>query len=186
MRRLALLLMIPALAMLMVPALASANWYYWWGIQGTWEMVATGGCVHSQSDFTFDPGTATWTPTGVYSTSIYVGQGTFTFDAAPSSVYPGYRTGTMTVTNSCVYSNGLVNQKVVPPLTSGLETFPLHWKIEDDGAITVQIPNVGLEGSGRVSLDHMSMTLVSTMQKQGAPGAYQICNISRVLFRVRE
>jgi len=34
MKRLAALVVILALAMFMVPALASANWYYWWGIQG--------------------------------------------------------------------------------------------------------------------------------------------------------
>ena len=47
MKKLAVLMMIPALAMFMVPALASANWYYWWGIQGTWEMSASGSCLHS-------------------------------------------------------------------------------------------------------------------------------------------
>ena len=47
MKKLAVLMMIPALVMFMVPALASANWYYWWGIQGNWEMSASGSCLHS-------------------------------------------------------------------------------------------------------------------------------------------
>ena len=35
MKKLAALVIIPALVVFMLPALASANWYYWWGIQGT-------------------------------------------------------------------------------------------------------------------------------------------------------
>jgi hypothetical protein len=186
------MMMIPALVMFMVPALASANWYYWWSIRGTYEMVATGGCIHSPEGFTAN-GT-NWTATGSkWWTSTYVGEGTFTFDLGPSLVYPGYANGTMTVIQSCAHSNGQVIQNVVPPPVLNLETFPLHWKIENDGAITVKIPNVGLELSGKISLDHMSMTLVSTnqLQKVYNPAIKeflydQVCVISRVLFRVRE
>jgi hypothetical protein len=194
MKKLSVFLILPLLAMFMVPVLASANWYYWWGIRGTWEMVATGGCIHSPDGF--EPNAANYTAKGEHWwTSTYVGQGTFTFDVAPSLDYPGYRTGTMTVTQSCAHSNGQVIKNVVPPPVLNLETFPLHWKIADDGVITVKIPNVGLELSGKVSLDYMSMTLVSMNQLQHVynpatkPPTFlydQVCVISRVLFRVRE
>ena len=101
----------------------------------------------------------------------------------------------MKVTQSCAHSNGQVIRNVVPPPVLNLETFPLHWNIENDGVITVKIPNVGLELSGRISLDYMSMTLVSMNQLQHVynpatkPPTFlydQVCVISRVLFRVRE
>jgi hypothetical protein len=198
MKRSAVLLMIPVLAiMLTVPALASANWYYWWGILGTWEMVATGGCIHAPSGFEYNEATRTWTanPSNWW-TSTYVGQGTFTFDVvlAPAP-YQGYRTGTMKVTQNCAHSNGKVIQNFAPPPVLNLETFPLFWKLEDGGAMTVKIPNVGLELSGKVSLDYISMTLVSMNQlqhvadpttKPPTPLYDQVCAISRVLFRVKE
>jgi hypothetical protein len=196
MKKLAVLLILPALVMLMVPAPASANWYYWWKIRGTWEMVATGGCVHAPHGFEYNEAALTWTAKETdWWTSTYVGQGTFTFDIAPSPNYLEYRTGTMTVTQNCAHSNGKVVQNVVPPPVSNLETFPLHWRIDDDGVITVKIPKVGLELLGKVSLDYMSMTLVSMNQLQHVynpattPPTFlydQVCAISRVLFRVRD
>ena len=62
MKKLAVFLVIPALTMLMVPALVSANWYYWWSIRGSWEMVATGGCIHSPDGF--EPSGANWSCQG--------------------------------------------------------------------------------------------------------------------------
>jgi hypothetical protein len=196
MKKLAMLLMIPALAMFMVPALASANWYYWWSIQGSYEMVATGGCIHSKDGFTHNDTNTIWTATGSnWWTSTYVGHGTFTFDLGRSNDYPGYATGTMKVTQSCAHSNGQVIQNAAPPPVLNLETFPLYWKIENDGDITVKIPSVGLELSGKMSMDRMSMTLVSMNQLQHVynpattPPTFlydQVCVISRVLFRVRE
>ena len=196
MKKLAMLMVIPALVMFMVPAVATANWYHWWGILGTWEMVATGGCIHAPQGFNYTEANRTWTAIGTdWWTSIYVGQGTFKFDVALSTnpSYPGYRTGTMKVTQNCVHSYGAVIQNVIPPPPLNMETFPLYWHIEDDGAITVQIPNVGLELSGKIAMDYMSMTLVSMNQLQvvkdpstGAFRYYQVCPISRVLSRVKE
>ena len=161
-------------------------------------MVATGGCIHAPQGFDYVDATKTWTAKeNDWWTSIYIGQGTFKFDVVLSTnpTYPGYRTGTMKVTQNCVHSNGKVIQNVTPPPPLLLETFPFYWNIEDDGAITVKIPNVGLELSGKVAMDYMSMTLVSMNQLQHVynpattPPTYmydQVCPISRVLFRVKE
>jgi hypothetical protein len=101
MKKLAVLMMIPALAMFMVPAPASANWYYWWGIQGTWQMSASGSCLHSSMPYVpnLSPISPTnpapknwWTAPGdsnVYA-GVTVADGTWTFEST------GWLTGTGT------------------------------------------------------------------------------------------
>lgn len=91
MGKLAMLMMIPALPMFMMPAMATANRYDWWGIQGTWKMSASGSCLHSSA--AYSPTTAGgWTAPG--DSNVYVGvtvsNGTWTFEST------GWLTGTGT------------------------------------------------------------------------------------------
>jgi hypothetical protein len=197
MKKLAVILTV-AMATLIAVTMASAQG--WGAIRGTYEMAATGGCMHSRdisTNHTYDPDKRIWQFTGSnWWTSIYVGQGTFTFDVAPATdpAWGGWSTGTMSATASCVHSNGYVVQNLVPPASSGLTTLPFYYVIWDDGTIVVVIPKVGLVLSGKTSWDHKSMTLVSTNQIQNASDLtttpptpiIQVCNISRVLLRVGE
>jgi hypothetical protein len=178
MKKLAVVVMMPALVIFMA-ATASAGGHHWGYIQGTYEMVATGSCIHSTEGFSFsgsgtplEPTIAT--PLGSYFTSAYVGQGTWTFE--------GDGTGTMQVTQSCILPDR-ATQAVVPPDSSPPTAF--RYRFEEDGTIIVTIPAFFLELSGRISSDHKTMTLVSAMQNQPlGPTKHQICDIARVLIRV--
>ena len=95
MKKLAVLVMIPALAMLMVPALASANWYSLVEHPGDLRNGRDGWLCPFAEGFTLNDATATLEPLMEvhWWTSTYVGQGTFTFDVAASTslVYHGVR-----------------------------------------------------------------------------------------------
>lgn len=180
MKKIVALMMIPVLALSMA-VVASAGGHHWGFIQGTYEMVATGSCIHSSGGFNFsgsgtplDPTIAA--PIGSYWASVYVGQGTFTFESDG--------TGTMRVTQSCILPDK-ATQATAPPESA--DPGPFSYQFSENGTIIVTIPAVGLELSGRLSQDHKTMTLVSAMQYQPlGPTGHQICDIARVLIRVKD
>jgi len=166
-------------------AIASAQDSGWGAIQGTYEMVASGACIHSTSFSALTgngtpPNPWTYTATGITTfVSAFVGQGTFTFDKDG--------TGTMRVIQSCIHPTK-ATQAVAPPDVAPPN--PFSYQIAEDGTIIVSVPAAGLELSGRISTDHKTMTLVSAMQLQsgaaGGPTGYQVCHITRILTRVGE
>ncbi len=185
MKRLAVSMMVPALAIFMVVVMASAQDTGWGAIHGTYELIATGNCMHSTTDFGFSgAGTAgspyTANPGPTHYISTYFGEGTWVFQSDGS--------GTMEVTQSCILPDQ-AQQKLIPSAPLTMETIPFTYQFLDDKRIKVTIGfPVYLELFGRVSRDHKTMTLNSTMQKQVVAGAYpyQVCNIGRVLIRVEE
>jgi len=199
MKKLALLFVMIAMATFMAEmALADDHgwWGYWWGIQGTYEMVATGTCLHDKLGFTFsgtgtliDPYTATPNSADHF-ISAYMGEGAWTFfrDGA----------GTMQVMQNCIlpdYSGitAKVTQSLMPSAPLGITTVPFTYEVEGS-TITVTIPPpVNLTLVGKISSDHKTMTLQSAMpvpeqgvQFNGVIHYYQICTINRTLFRVNE
>jgi hypothetical protein len=183
MKRLAAVVMMIATGVFMVTTLASAQG--WGAIQGTYEMVATGACIHSTAFSTLTgagipPDPYVYAATGSTTfVSAFVGQGTFTFDSDG--------TGTMRVIQSCIHPTK-ATQAVAPP--NFLEPSAFSYRFADDGRIIVSVPAAGLELSGRISRDHKTMTLVSAMQLQsgaaGGPTGFQVCDITRILIRVEE
>lgn len=185
MKKLAVQMMVTALAIFMVAAMASAEESGWGGIHGTYELIATGNCLHSATDIGFtgagtlgSPYTAT--PGTDHYISTYFGEGVWVFQSDGS--------GTMEVTQSCILPNK-AEQKLLPSAPLQIERVPFTYQILDEKRIKVTIGfPVYLELVGRVARDHKTMTLNSTMQKQTVTGAYpyQVCNIGRVLIRVEE
>jgi hypothetical protein len=201
-------LMIPALAMLLAPAMVSAEQDGWGAIHGTYAMTAVGNCLH-----TWNP----WPPfvSAPYGASNMV-QGFFEFNSD----------GTGTAWGE--------NWPITPPpapaiLAVGHGAFSFHfeYKVTHEGAVTVWMtpgsfagtnlvngatftsdncgssePDKGCKMSGMVSRDHKTMTLATQAspdgsQQQGytfgsAPPPiigktmYANCSIARTLFRVKE
>jgi hypothetical protein len=199
MKRLPAVVMMIATGVLMVTTIASAGG--WWGaIHGDYEMVATGACLHSKQPFVSNGGNRTIATPLVLSApasttdhpndwflSTYMGEGIWTFG--------NDGTGTMEVMQSCILPNK-VTETLVP--SYGLrdpqgnlldwETIPFTYVVEGN-ALTVTIAHpVYLTLKGKISSDHKTLTLQSSMQQQfnGGLGYYQVCTITRTLTRTRE
>ena len=206
MKKLAVLLMIPALAMFMVPAMASANWFYWWGIQGTWEMSASGSCIHSSKEYELNA--EVFPPTGTLKnwltappgSDVYVGvtvsNGTWNFKANGEGTY-SQRTYATILPGGASTMNGLavpLEVRVLPPLS--VPTPPpvnFTYEITPSGEITVTEVDkdgnpTGIKHIGRISKDMSTVTLLSanSVQKFGLNFQYTICNTARTLIKVRE
>ena len=206
MKKLAVLMMIPALAMLMLPAPASANWFYWWGIQGTWEMSASGSCIHSSKEYELN--TEVFPPTGTPKnwltaqpgSEVYVGvtvsNGTWNFKPNGEGTY-SQRTYATILPGGASSMNGLdvpLEVRVLPPL-SVLTPSPVKftYEITPSGEITVTELDkdgkpTGIKHIGRISKDMSTVTLLSAndVQKFGLNFQYTICNTARTLIKVRE
>jgi hypothetical protein len=198
MKKLAVLMMIPALAMFMVPALASANWDYWWGIQGNWEMVASGSCLHSSNGFDLIPATTTPTTQAEYYAPKAGGfvwaattfaEATWTFERDGSGAVSGWN-----------YVIDFPPGRPVPIGTPPVSTqtpnvrknpiaFKFHYSVAGNGDIVVTFdapfaPPFLPAMYGKVSISRMAMTLWSAYEPQ--QGGVAICNTGRTLIRVIE
>lgn len=175
MRKLGMLMMIPALAMLLAPAMASAEHGGWGAIHGTYSMTTSGGCLHSNLGFN-----ANLTPiTGsVVWGAIAMPQAIWTFGSDG--------TGTMLGTNyvldfppgSPFFGSPIARQNPI--------SFKFHYEVTEDGAITVY-PPLPPNLAGMISKDHKTLTLSNANQVQAVgPLGYAICNFTRTLIRVEE
>lgn len=194
MKKLAVFVMIPALAMFMVPALASANWYYWWGVQGTWEMSASGSCLHSSEPYYQNPARNNWwtAPDGseVYA-GVTVSNGTWVFKAHGAGTY-SQRIYATILPGGADSMKGVavpLEVRVFPPL-SVAEPAPVEftYEITPSGDITVTETVNGIKHYGNISKNMNSMTLLSAnnVQKFGGNFQYTICNTARTLIKVPE
>jgi hypothetical protein len=163
--------------------MASADWYYLWGVQGKYAMLATGTCLHSTLGFDQDPTTGAYRPktnSTVWSGST-IAEGIWTFK--------GDGTGTAAVTNFIIIPPPDPDPRVfttqTPPPPG--QTFSFTYEVASDGKITVHAPAIGLpllEGWVSLDLGHKTMTLRSANQIQAPGGVPQICDIGRILIRV--
>jgi hypothetical protein len=187
MKKLAVLLMIPALAMFMVPSLASADWYYLWGVQGDYAMLATGSCLHSTSGFSKgDDGTYRPNPKNSDGTNATVWGGSFIAEGIWT--FNGDGTGKAAVTSFVIVPPPSPDPRVsttkTPP--GDAPTFPFTYEVARDGKITLHASDIGLpllEGWVSMNLGHQTMTLRSANQIQN-PGVPTICDTGRILIRV--
>jgi len=186
MRKLGMLMMIPALVMLLVPAMASANWYYWWArsLDGTYEMVANGSCLHSPAGFDLSDGV--YTPKGapVWAATTFA-EATWTFE--PNG------TGTVSGWNYVIdFPPGRpigTPPAQTPDVRKNPISFAFHYELTASGEITATFddpynPPALPHMYGKVSIDRRVITLVNAYEPQTIGGA--ICNVGRTLFRVSE
>jgi hypothetical protein len=191
MKKLAVFMIIPALAMFMVPAMVSANWYYWWGIQGTWEMSASGSCLHSSNNYV--PGiNGRWTaPPGsdVYA-GVTVSNGTWNFKTHGEGTY-SQRIYATILPGGADSMNGIpvpLEVRVLPPLSVEPTPVAFTYEITPAGDITVTETVSGIKHYGNISKDMNTMTLLSANNVQvfGGNFLYTICNTARTLIKVQE
>ena len=190
MKKLAVFLMIPALVLL-TAAMASANWYYWWGIQGTWEMSASGSCLHSSENYVAGTN-GRWTAPSTASVyaGVTVSNGTWTFKAHGEGTYLQRIYATI-LPGGADFMNGIpvpLEVRVLPPLSVAPTPVAFTYQITPSGDITVTETLSGIKLIGTISKDMNTMTLLSANNVQlfGGNFLYTICNTARTLIKVKE
>jgi hypothetical protein len=175
MKKLAVLAMIPALALFMAATMASADGHHWRGFHGDYAMIATGNCLHSPAGFT---GLVPNSPL-VWGASI-MAQAIWTFDSDG--------TGTVKGTNYVIDFPPANPPTVMPGVRQNPVLFTFQYYVTSDGAITVtqQTPLGPLTLVGMISRDHKTLTLGNANQVGPSLVGPAICNIGRVLIRVKE
>lgn len=182
MKRIILILIVGACFMLTFSGIASAQQDGKWGaIRGTYEMIATGSCIHAQG-FT---GTGTvadpFIPTG---TTVYaattLAQATWTFDGSGTATFKGENFAT--IFPGGVGQGALERENPIATPTGD----PLHFDylVDGHGWISGTVREMGIALEGRVSKDHKIISLNNGGQKQFSGTA--ICNYGRLLFRVMD
>lgn len=184
-----LTLMIIIVGMTMVSSIALAQVNGWDDFEGTYRMVGSGSCIHSQNGY-YDVAANGWItakPGVVYAgTTVLDGVWYFNNDG----------TGTYSQT---LYATVTPPPRVPPPakgppveVDGGIRVFKANnatfsYKIVD-GDITVMAGGIELKGS--ISTDWTTMTLVSANNVPGsaspAPFWYTICNIARTLIKISD
>jgi hypothetical protein len=179
MKRLAVLVMMMAIAAFVPAAMASADDHDGWGIHGEYAMIAAGACLHSTLGFNADltpvTGSVVWG-------APVMTEGTWTFEH--------HGAGVATLTNHII-TLPPGNPAGTPPTLVGVHqtvstAVPFTYQITPYGEITVQLGGLPINMAGMVSMDRKTLTLGSANQIQPASGAYAICNVDRVLIRVGE
>jgi hypothetical protein len=184
MKKIAFIMIIAALWM--IPIIASAD-DDWNDFQGTYRMVASGSCIHSQNGY-YDPDSRGW----IIAKPGVVYAGTTVLDGV--WVFNDNGTGTYSQT---LHATVTPPPRVPPPahgppveVAGGIRVFKANdaeftYTI-DEGVITV-IDAGGLELKGSISIDWLHMTLVSADNVQNfgvAPFWYTICNTARTLIKI--
>jgi hypothetical protein len=176
MKKIVYISIIAALSIIMFSAVVSAGDNGWKRFHGVYEMISNGTCLHSSLGYTnsippFIPRTGS---------DVYVGttmtQATWTFKSNGE--------GTFSFINYVTILPG----GSIGPLATQNENFdiPFTFDVTKYGEITVY--SGGIELTGRISIDHKTITLGSANQIQDFTGiglGYAICNTGRVLIRVQ-
>jgi hypothetical protein len=194
MKKLAVVVMMIAIATFMAAAMASADDHDGWGIHGQYAMTGAGTCIYAPGGFN-----ANFTPIGPtnWSASNMV-QGSWTFKRHGKGTTSGKLFGTA------------ATPFAVPNATSIEFAFDFTYTVTDDGTIAVEMvpgtflataltgPSAGLTYTvdiysfvGMVSPDHKTLTLnnaneVQTLSLSNGTTNHAICNIARVLIWLGE
>ena len=178
-------------ALWMTPVIASAN-SEWDDFTGTYSMVASGSCIHSQNGY-YEKDANGWItakPGVVYAgTTVLEGIWYFTGEDDGTGIMKGTYSQTL-------YATVTPPPRVPPPakgppleVPGGIRVFKTNnasftYTI-DNGDITVIAG--GIELKGTISSDLNTMTLLSANTIQGpgpAPFWYTICNTARTLIKI--
>jgi len=189
MKRLALIVIIAALCIL--PVTASAGDNGWKNFQGTYEMIASGNCIHSLNGF--NETTLKANPGVVYAgTTAWIGTWKFNKDGTGTYSDKFYATVTPPPLAETVAAG-------VSPVIGGIRTFedndvPFTFTVNAFGDITInEIPTTSngypVEYTGSISTDKKQMHLIDTPRIKG-PFGYPfwslICSTARTLMKVSE
>jgi hypothetical protein len=184
MKKLALFVMLPALAIFMVPVMASAEEDR--AINGMYAMSASGSCLHSEMPYYQDVQTGRWTvPHGsqVYA-GVTVAKGKWTFVRTDENQGTGTWSHTLYAT---ILPGGHVPVPVIPVEVRVFQQGgPFTYVTTPSGEITVTLAN-GIPLTGSISIDENAMTLLSANVVQpnlSAPFWNTICNMERTLIKV--
>jgi hypothetical protein len=180
MKKFSLIVIVTVLSMFMSAAVVLSSGSGWWWndnpfqyFHGTYEMISSGSCIHSENGY--DTNHSPITPGKVY-VGTTVASGTWTFDRGGSGKY--------TITN---YATIIPTTDATGKLGIRKATFtdvPFTYEITPFGDITVHAGGIDLIGS--ISIDRNTMTLLSAdnIQNFGPNLWYTICNTARTLIRV--
>ena len=181
MKKLAVFMILPALAMFIVPVIASADDDAWKNFHGTYQMTASGSCLHSSLPYFKNPDNGRWTaPIGsqVYA-GVTVANGTWIFK---------HEGGTYSQT---IYATILPGGDISIPVevrVLAAKNVAFTYAITHSGDITVTQTNNGIQSFGSISIDKKTMTLLTAnnVQDFAAPFWHTICNTERTLIKVGE
>ncbi len=164
-------------------------------IKGTYEMIATGSCLHSPSGFS-GAGTLTdpFLPIGpaVFGAPTLT-RATWTFDGSGTATFVGENFAT--IFPGGVYPGPGPNQGPLERENPvGSETSPYHfdYTVDGHGGITGTVREIAAIGGtldkltleGWISKDRKIITLISVGQIQSPDtGMTAICNAARILFK---
>jgi hypothetical protein len=192
MKKLALIVIIAALSTLMSAAVASDSGHNWWDynpykyFHGTYEMIASGSCSHSEAGWKGENGKFNLEATPplypVDPAQLYVGTtvtyGTWTFNKDG--------TGEYTIRNYATILPGGSYPKDQPFLkTQDPPTTKFTFVVNSFGDITVDAAGIQIIGS--ISIDKNTMTLSNGNQVQDFTAyklGWAVCNSARTLIKV--
>lgn len=184
MKKIVLILTIASLCML--PAIVSAGGNGWKNFHGTYEMVASGSCSHSESGWIGGNGKENLEATPplkpIDFKTLYVGT-TVTYG---TWIFNKDRTGEYTITNYATILPGGSYPTTEPFLkTQNPPTTKFTFVVNPFGDISVTAGGIQIIGS--ISIDKKTMTLSNGNQVQDFRGAslgWAVCNSARTLIRV--
>jgi hypothetical protein len=179
MKKLCVLAMIPAVAMLLAGSttLAWDDHYYWGGIHGEYAMTATGSCVHSTLGFNDDFSPITGDGSVVWGATTFA-QATWTFKRDGTGSVSGTNYVLDFPPGNPSYNGALAHYNPI--------VLTFKYELAHDGNITVTLLPSGVKFVGSVSNDQETMTLPSPFQFQQVPGSVALCNTARILIRVSD
>lgn len=195
MKKVGLLLLIPAVAMLTVPVIASAADGETIFIRGIYQMSASGSCLHSSLEYFQNPARNNWwtAPAGskVYA-GVTVANGTWAFERNGTGTFSQtiYATILPGGADSMPVQISGVTQDVPVPLEVRVlaqNNVPFTYEMTPSGDITVTTGGIELMGS--VSIDKKTITLLSANNVQDFGRnlfGWTICNFARTLIKVKE
>jgi hypothetical protein len=177
MKKLAVMVLLPAVVIFVAVAMASADKDGWGAIHGTYSMTASGGCLHSSLGFNANLTPITGEGSVVWGATV-MAQAIWKFESDGTGTVSGTNYVLDFPPGSPVFGGSIARQNPI--------SFNFHYEMTHDGAVTVY-PPLPPNPVGMISQDHQTLTLTSANQVQavGALG-YAICNVGRVLIRVKD
>ena len=183
MKKIFILVVLTTLTTFMAASMVSAEdnqWKYfnpWKYFHGTYEMIASGSCLHSEKGYTTNA-QGFYTPnSGIVYVGTTVASGTWIFKYGGTKMSSVYKLRHNPAGRRCFHT-------CLGACTRTAMTSPFTFVITPFGDITVTAGGINLIGS--ISIDKKTMTLLSANQVQvfGPPLWSTICNTARTLIKV--
>jgi hypothetical protein len=191
MKKLTVFMMIAALALFIAPVIASAGDDGWTNFHGTYQMSASGSCLHSSEPYYQNTLRNNWW-TAPAESKVYAGaavaNGTWIFEDG-GGTYSQTIYATILPGGAASMPVGVGGSDVPVPLEVRVlpsSNVPFTYAITPSGDITVTTGGIELIGS--ISIDKKTITLLSANNVQHFGGLFQytICNFARTLIKVGE